>query len=199
MSPFRSSLLLGSVRGRPGAGLFLVFLILLSARASGGEWVREQRDLSRYEHIWKISPFAAAAPAVPEGQTMADRFAVTGFATIEGRDVVFLLDRSTLQHHSLRRNEESNGMLLLDVAQPENLKTLEVHLRVGTEAGRLRYDPEVATSVVAAQVTKTKEAATAPVTPPNQISKGPDLHTKAGAPPRPVRRIVQKPIPPVKN
>lgn len=100
--------------------------------------------LSRYEDLWKKSPFQLESTAPPvESAGLAQRYALTGIAEINGEPIAFVMERATQQRMMVRKDggPASGGLSLVqvDVAQKKN-EDSTVTLRQGAEVGVVRFD-----------------------------------------------------------
>lgn len=101
--------------------------------------------LSRYEPLWKRSPFqleSVAPPVASEG--LAQRYALTGIAEINGDPIAFLLERATQTRHMIDRQEDPSGLSLLSVDVAKNYTESTVTVRVGSEVGVIKFDTAAA-------------------------------------------------------
>jgi hypothetical protein len=105
-----------------------------------GEWTPVQHSLERYEHIWKSSPFIAATEVTPQAESLAQRYAVTGFARIGDADVVFLFDRKSLSRLSVGTGSPAQGVELLEVMEAGDMASLRARIRVGGQVSEIGYD-----------------------------------------------------------
>lgn len=160
-----------------------------------------ERSLDRYTHIWTAKPFVAATVVTPQAESLAQRYAITGYGHFSGSDVVFLLDRVSLSRFTVTNEREENGVALLDVTEKENANGLKARIKIGGEVAELAYDPGTAgmamagaeTPNLAANVPNPVPTANMGTMPqaamPNQVQP-----QRRGAAPRPVRVIQRKPI-----
>lgn len=100
--------------------------------------------LSRYEDLWKKSPFQLESTAPPvESAGLAQRYALTGIAEINGEPIAFVMERATQQRMMVRKDggPASGGLSLVqvDVAQ-KKYEDSTVTLRQGAEVGVVRFD-----------------------------------------------------------
>ena len=187
--------------GRFPAGLWLSqgtvalalggFLLSGIASLPADEWVPPPRGIDRYEHLWKTSPFVAVAEVNPQAESLASRYAVTGFARVGASEVVFLLDRKGLVRFSLSKDQPKNGVELVSLQNSGDLKTLGATIRSGGEV-----------AVIACDVNPPDVSAQAPA--PNPADGGKPVQVvrssaQPGAPgsevvPKPTRIIKRKPI-----
>ena len=101
--------------------------------------------LSRYENLWKRSPFqleSVAPPVTSEG--LGQRFALTGIAEINGDPIAFLLERATQTRHMIDRKDDPSGLSLLSVDVAKNYTESTVTVRMGSEVGVIKFDTAAA-------------------------------------------------------
>lgn len=122
-----------------------------------------RRKLSRYEHIWKDSPFVAVTESVPVSESLGSRFALLGFVRVGSEEIAYLLDRKNLKQISISSGDETGAVRLESVAESGDIETLRVKIRAGSEVGELRYDSDAAASVAVKGV-----ASSAPAPQPTQ-------------------------------
>lgn len=103
-----------------------------------------ERSLDRYTHIWTAKPFVAATVVSPQAESLAQRYAITGYGQFGGTDVVFILDRVSLNRFTISQEREENGVALLDVAEKDDATRLKAKIRIAGEVAELTYDPGVA-------------------------------------------------------
>lgn len=163
--------------------VFQPHIFLLAAcfsAATAGEWTPAAREIARYEHIWKSAPFVAKAEAVPEADST--RFAVTGFARVGEDEVIFLLDRKSLNRFSIAQSAPKNGVELISVQNAGDIKRLTAKIRSNGEVATIGFD-----------------ASPAPAPPPRPVQSSaadPPEVTIAdkSAAPKPARNIQRKTI-----
>lgn len=115
-----------------------------NAALMADEWVPPQRGIDRYAHIWKTSPFVAIAEVNPQSESLASRYAVTGFARVGESEVVFVLDRKGLTRFSLSKDQPKNGVELVSLQNSGDLKTLGATIRSGGEVAVIACDVNAA-------------------------------------------------------
>lgn len=116
---------------------------MIKSELHAGEWSPVQYPLSRYEQIWKSSPFVAASEVSPQAESLAQRFAVTGFVRIGSSDVVFLFDRKSLSRFSIANGSPAQGVELVDVSETDDLALLRAKVRVEGQVAEIFYDAGV--------------------------------------------------------
>lgn len=125
----------------------IAFLALLGvARAQEPvDFVPETHELAYYRAIWEKSPFVArTADAAQQGPALAQRFALTGLATLGDRQLIFLLDRNTLTRVVVGNGKDQLGIQVVSIQNADRLKESAVTIRLGNEEATLKYDPGVA-------------------------------------------------------
>lgn len=98
--------------------------------------------LDRYAVIWERAPFVIETKIVEESAGLAQRFALTGVAMVDGAPVAFLLDRSTLARIIVAPGRTSQGIELLSVDQQSNVRNSSAVIKLGAEQASLRFDTE---------------------------------------------------------
>jgi hypothetical protein len=99
-----------------------------------------QYEVDRYEHIWQRSPFVIETKIVSESAGLAERFALTGIAVINGTPMVSLLDRSTNARMMVAPNLPSQGVEVITVDQQPNPRNSSVTIKLGAEQASLRFE-----------------------------------------------------------
>ncbi len=123
--------------------VFAACLAVACAQEPAG-FVPETHDLAFYRAIWERSPFVArTADAAAQGPALAQRFALTGLATVGDRQLVFLLDRNTLTRVVVGNGKDQSGVQIVSIQNPDRLKEADVTIRLGNEEATLKYDPGV--------------------------------------------------------
>jgi hypothetical protein len=111
--------------------------------AATGDIVPPPFPLSRYEELWKKSPFQLESTAPPvESAGLSQRYALTGIAEINGEPIAFVMERATQQRMMVRQaGGGGNGLSLVqvDVADGKYDEST-VTLRQGAEVGVVKFD-----------------------------------------------------------
>lgn len=115
-----------------------------SEEVSSEDIVPPPFPLSRYEALWKNSPFQLESTAPPvESAGLAQRYALTGIAEINGEPIAFVMERATQQRTMVRKDggAGASGLSLVqvDVAQ-KKYEDSTVTLRQGAEVGVVKFD-----------------------------------------------------------
>ena len=97
--------------------------------------------LTRYEQLWERSPFQLESVAPPvESAGLAQRFALTGLAEINGEPIAFIMDRATQNRLMVRKDSSEGGVSLVQVDVQKKYIDSTATLRQGAEVGVVRFD-----------------------------------------------------------
>ena len=97
--------------------------------------------LSRYEPLWERSPFQVESVAPPvESAGLAQRFALTGLAAINGEPIAFLMDRATQNRMMVKTDSSEGGVSLVQVDVQQKYTDSTATVRQGSEVGVVRFD-----------------------------------------------------------
>jgi len=97
--------------------------------------------LSRYESLWQRSPFQLESVAPPvESAGLAQRFALTGIAEINGEPMAFVMERATQNRLMVKANSTKDGLSLVQVDVQQKYTDSSATLRQGTEVGVVRFE-----------------------------------------------------------
>lgn len=154
--------------------VIVLVLTVFGASLWAGEWLSAPRGIERYAHIWESMPFAAASNVSPAGNFLAERYAVTGFASVGTEDLVFIFDRTKLERFSVTKSQAARGVELLGLENTDNIKNLKARVRVEGETTLLSYEPDI---VARAGAMTDKKPSGANV----ELSQQADLVTPQGA------------------
>lgn len=104
--------------------------------------------LSRYAALWERSPFQLESVAPPvESPALAQRYALTGIAEINGEPLVFVMERATQRRHMLDKKTNSSGLSLVQIDVQQKYTNSTATIREGSDVGVIKFD---ATTAVAA-------------------------------------------------
>lgn len=168
---------------------------LLLQGLHAGEWTPVQYPLERYEHIWKSAPFIAVTEVAPQGESLTQRYVVTGLVRVGKADVIFLFDRKTLRRFSVGTGAPSENVELVEVANCEELSSLRVRIRSNGQLAEIGYDANLASAESGNP--SPAQASVLSVAPASSGSAQPVLLPMAAASSsgnKPVRIIRRKPI-----
>ena len=97
--------------------------------------------LSRYEPLWQRSPFQLESVAPPvESAGLAQRFAFTGIAEINGEPMAFVMERATQNRLMVKADSTKDGLSLVQVDVQQKYADSSATLRQGTEVGVVRFE-----------------------------------------------------------
>lgn len=112
-----------------------------TAIETGDSVVLPPFPLSRYQQLWERSPFQLESVAPPvESAGLAQRFALTGIAQINGEPIAFLMDRATQNRMMVKKDPNEAGLSLVQVDVPEKYNESTATIRQGAEVGTVRFD-----------------------------------------------------------
>ena len=159
--------------------------------------------LTRYEPLWERSPFQLESVAPPvESAGLAQRFALTGLAEINGEPIAFVMDRATQNRLMVKKDSSEGGLSLVQVDVQQKYIDSTATLRQGSEVGVVRFDAGgagVAPPPMAQQVMPTPRAMPPmpPGVPPQAVPpQMPQIPGQAQAmPAMPVAPGVVPPVP----
>lgn len=97
--------------------------------------------LSRYEPLWQRSPFQLESVAPPvESAGLAQRFALTGIAEVNGEPIAFVMERATQNRLMIKANSTEGGVSLVQVDVQQKYADSSATLRQGAEVGVVRFE-----------------------------------------------------------
>lgn len=97
--------------------------------------------VSRYEQLWERSPFQLESVAPPvESAGLAQRFALTGIAEINGEPIAFLMERATQRRLMVGKDSTEGDVSLVQVDVQQKYNDSTATLRQGAEVGVVRFD-----------------------------------------------------------
>lgn len=112
---------------------------------AGDDVVLAAFPLSRYEQLWERSPFQLESVAPPvESAGLAQRFALTGIAEINGEPIAFVMERATQRRLMLRKDSTEGDISLVQVDVQQKYNDSTATLRQGAEVGVVRFDAAAA-------------------------------------------------------
>ncbi len=136
---------------------------ILPAAESEGAFKPAAHPVERYQHIWEKSPFVTEAPVIQESGGLAQRFALTGVASLQNQPMVFVLDRQSLSRLVVTSVRNQQGLELVSVEGQGDPKQSTAIIRLGTEQAVIRYDLAALQSVNPSPENPSPAAAPQPV------------------------------------
>lgn len=116
--------------------LFFSTAPTLLQAAGDAPWM-EQRSMEKFQVLLNRSPFSL--PTAEETAPVADRFFLTGAATINNEAVVFVLDKNTQARHMLGAKPDAANNQLLDYKPDSNPKNMSARIRIEGVETTIRY------------------------------------------------------------
>lgn len=175
------------------AAFYGVSCAVLSAQeAPANTYAPEQYETERYRHLWEKSPFVTEKPVVTEKSGgLAQRFVLTGVASMQDQPIIFVLDRQSLARVTVTNEPNQMGLSLVSVQPNNDPKQSLATIRLGAEEGIIRYDLAALESV-----NKTSESGeprppvvSSPSAPPPAEARPANAQTNTNMPPLPARTI----------
>jgi len=113
-----------------------------SAEPPADELVPPPFPVSRYEALWKRSPFQLESVAPPvESAGLAQRYALTGLAEVGGEPIAFLMERATQQRMMVKKEGGEGGLSLVQVdVVADKSENSSATIRQGAEVGVVKFD-----------------------------------------------------------
>ena len=145
--------------------LFFSASITPFLQAENAPWT-EPRSMENFQVLLTRSPFSL--PTAEESAPSADRFFLTGAATIDNEPVVFILDKNTQARHMVGKKPDSANNQLLDYQPSADIKNMSARVRIEGQEALIRY-AEMPTEVQ----------------PPPQMPMNPQMPQQPGAAPQP--------------
>lgn len=119
--------------------LAILTFLATSALMHGSDdapWM-EQRAMEKFQVLLNRSPFSL--PTAEESAPAADRFFLTGAATINNDAVVFILDKNTQVRHMLGAKPDAANNQLLDYKPDADPKNMSARIRIEGQETTIRY------------------------------------------------------------
>lgn len=141
---------------------------------------------SRYESIWKKSPFTLPSAVAETNASFVDNLALAGIVRIEGENYAAIIDKTTKKRELISSTPNDQGLKLIKTEPSDDLAKVSVVLQKNGEQGTLQYDM----SFLQASLAKTPENQ-----PPTPASAPPPraIQNQGGPPPAiraPRRRVI---------
>ncbi|MEX1118272.1 MAG: hypothetical protein WEB60_05700 [Terrimicrobiaceae bacterium] len=108
------------------------------------------RDISQFEFLFKRSPFSL--PTAEEKSPVADRYVLTGAASWDGKQRIFVFDRTAQTRHVLEPDSEGSGLMLMEFLPDSDPRKMKARVRIQGEIATLAYaEPEPVAGAVQGQ------------------------------------------------
>ena len=114
----------------------------LEAHAAAESYVPEVYSPERYQQVWSYKPFSPAIPVatVPQVGGIEEQYALTGLLKMDNEWIAFVLDRKSLQRHSVSSTSNKADLQLISVEEGTDPKASTIVLRSGHQTGVVRFD-----------------------------------------------------------
>lgn len=179
----------------------LVFSCLLgSAMAQNEDPWTQPRDLAQFQFLLDRSPFSL--PTAEESSPVADRYTLTGAASINGEPIVFILDKTTQERHMITKAPNKFNIGLVDYLPDPDPRRMHASIKINGQVATLSYSEPVA--VQGQQPAAPQNAGGAPQNqnPMAVVNLPPGQVMATGAPPNmqqpngqsPQRRVIRRRI-----
>lgn len=119
--------------------LFFFLISSMSSLLCGADdapWLGA-RSMEKFRVLLNRSPFSL--PTAEESAPAADRFFLTGAATINNEPVVFVLDKNSQTRHMLEVRPDSANNQLLDFTADADPKNMSARIRIEGLETTIRY------------------------------------------------------------
>ena len=167
--------------------LALIFIAVTCTAALASDQVDalwlQPRSMEKFQVLLDRSPFSL--PTVEESAPAAERYSITGAATINDEPIVFIVDKTTQNRLMLGRTPDASGNVLLEYLPDLNPQKMKASIQI---------DGQV-TTVAYAEVAADPQQQVAPVPMvPNAIQPPPGVVNPAQPqnPAQPPRRVIRR-------
>ncbi|MCX6974036.1 MAG: hypothetical protein NTZ94_06975 [Verrucomicrobia bacterium] len=122
----------------PLALIFIVGTCAVSLASDQADalWL-QPRSMDKFQILLDRSPFSL--PTAEESAPMAERFSITGSATINEEPVVFIVDKNTQNRLMLGKNPDSSGNVLLEYLPDLNPQKMKASIRIDGQVTTVAY------------------------------------------------------------
>ncbi|MEI6491399.1 MAG: hypothetical protein WCO94_02540 [Verrucomicrobiota bacterium] len=176
----------------------LIFSVLLGSVMARSEdpWA-QPRDIARFQFLMDRSPFSL--PTAEESSPIADRYTLTGAASLNGEPLIFVLDKTTQEHHMLSKSSNKTNMGLVEYLPDPDPRHMRATIKINGQTATISYAEPVAVQGQQPQVT----AMTSSNQNPTAVVNAPSGQVVApGSPPNmqqpnsqpPQRRVIRRRI-----
>ena len=160
----------------------------LASDQSDALWL-QPRSMDQFQNLLDRSPFSL--PTAEESAPMAERFSITGAATINEEPVVFIVDKNTQNRLMLGKSPDASGNVLLEYLPDLNPQKMKASIRI---------DGQVTTVAYAEVAADQQQPATPVPMVPNAIQPPASTQPPQGAvnpaqpqnPAQPPRRVIRR-------
>lgn len=111
-------------------------LALIADPATDAPWTLP-RELSNFQALLDRSPFSL--PTAEESSPLADRFTLTGAATISGEQMVFIMDRTTQVRHMITKTPNAESLGLVEYLPDPDPRRMRATIRLGDQIATISF------------------------------------------------------------
>ena len=147
--------------------------------------MRAERSLESFEDVTKRSPFSL--PTAEEKSPLSDRYVVTGAASWDGTQRVFLMDKNSQERHIITTGPGPQAMELLEFMPSADPRQMKARVRIGQEVATLGFEAAAPTEPVQAAAMQNIGQPQQPPNPNANINPANAQNTVT-----PVRRIIRR-------
>jgi len=108
----------------------------LASDQSDALWL-QPRSMDQFQNLLDRSPFSL--PTAEESAPMAERFSITGAATINEEPVVFIVDKNTQNRLMLGKSPDASGNVLLEYLPDLNPQKMKASIRIDGQVTTVAY------------------------------------------------------------
>ena len=117
-------------------------MVLGSALAQNEEPWSQPRDLSQFQFLLNRSPFSL--PTAEESSPLADRYTLTGAASLDGEVMVFVLDKTTQERHMISKAPNKLDMGLVEYLPDPDPRRMRATIKINGQIATISYADPVA-------------------------------------------------------
>ena len=117
--------------------LAVATLIQSSASEKADELWLQPRSMEKFQVLLDRSPFSL--PTAEESAPAAERYSITGAATINQEPFVFIVDKTTQSRLMLGKNPDPAGNVLLDYLPDLNPQKMKASIRIDGQVTTVAY------------------------------------------------------------
>ena len=159
----------------------------------------QPREISQFQFLMDRSPFSL--PTAEETSPLADRYALTGAATLDGDSLIFVLDKTTQEHHMISKAANKLDIGLVEYLPDPDPRRMRATIKVNGQTATISYSESVALQGQQPGVPP-NNGMPVPNQNPSAIVNPPGQSVAAGAPPNmqqpnslaPQRRVIRRRI-----
>lgn len=169
-------------------------LALIADPATDAPWTLP-RELSNFQALLDRSPFSL--PTAEESSPLADRFILTGAATISGEQMVFVMDRTTQVRHMITKTPNTESLGLVEYLPDPDPRRMRATIRLGDQIATISFVEAAVAPQLNAPVAPVpaQGAPGSPTAPPVLAQPVPALNPGTTQPgQQPPRRVIRRRI-----